>query len=321
MRHKTLGAEGFVGAVVLAIALSVIYYFSGGEQPISSDLGLCLPSPNLWKISRTASWILNLVLILVCGLSLHFLNKRYSLIQSADMVLPSMFIIMTASNPWAEGALGSSSLMALANILCLTTIFGCYKIRNATQQVFVVATMLSLGSMFQYAFIFLIPGYILIALMIKCFRLREITAFMMGLIAPYWIAIGMGIVPPESFHLPTFTYIVDEFTSAHDILIGGISIGITALVAILLGLNNSVKLYAGNTKRRLYNNAIAVIGLICVIGMAVDFKNLPTYLASFYMTAAVQIANTFALWNIKRGALLLGIITLLYVGVFLAMVF
>ncbi len=320
MKHKTLGTEEFMGAMVLAIALSLIYYFSGQHIIISSNVGLCLPSPNLWPIPTVWSWVMNLVIILGCGVGLHFFNKAYSVIQSADMVLPSMFLILTATNPWAGGLLGSSALMVAINILCLATIFSCYKARNATQEVFVVATMLSLGSMFQYAFIFLMPGYILIALMMKCFHIRELASFIMGICAPYWIAVGMGLVPLEAFHLPTFTNFYDGFSSANDLLTGGLSIGLTALIAILMALNNAVKLYAGNTQRRLYNNAIAIIGLICVAGMAVDFNNLPTYLATFYMTAAVQIANTFTLWNIRKPSLWLGIITVIYIVIFLLMV-
>ena len=320
MKHKTLGTEEFLGAVVLAIALSIIYYFSEAHTANTSNLGVCLPSPNLWPIPELWSWGLNLALILGTGIALHFFNKAFSVIQTADMVLPSMFLILTVSNPWADGMLGSSSLMVAINLLCMSTIFTCYKSNNATQEIFVVATMLSLGSMFQYGFIFLMPGYILIAIMMKCFHIRELVSFIMGICAPYWIAIGMGIVPLDSFHFPEFTSLFNSFSSKGDILVGGISIGLTALVAILMALNNAVKLYAGNTQRRLYNNAIAVIGLVCAAGIAVDFNNLTTYLASFYLAEAVQIANTFALWNIRKATLWLGIITAIYVILFLIMV-
>lgn len=317
MKSKTLGTEGFLGAVVLVIALFFIYYLSGQAFILKSDLGVCLPSPNLWPLPELWSWGINLALILGCGIGLHFFNKAYSVIQSADMVLPTMFLILTATNPLVDGPLHSSTLMAAINIVCLATIFKCYKARNATQEIFVVATMLSLGSMFQYAFIFLMPGYLLIALLLKCLHFRETVAFIMGICAPYWIAVGMGIIPVEAFHIPEFTTFREGLASASDMLVAGISIGVTALIGIIMALNNAVKLYAGNTRRRLMNNAIAVIGLICVAGMIIDFNNLTTYLATFYMTVAVQIANTFNLWNIRKGPLWSGIITLLYLIVFL----
>lgn len=320
MKYKTLGTEGFLGAVALAIALAFIYYLFGTPYKIDADLGVCLPSPDLWPIPSLWSWLINFALILGSSVALIFFNKSYSVIQSADTVLPSLFLLLTVTNPWASDLLGSSSLMVVINLLCLATIFSCYKSLNATQEVFVVATMLSLGSMFQYAFIFLMPGYILIGLLMKCFRFKELAAFLMGVAAPYWIAVGMGLVPVESFHLPTFTNLWDGFSSKTDLLTGVLNIGITALVAVILALNNAVKLYAGNTQRRLYNNAISVLGLICIAGMALDFNNLPTYLATFYMTVAFQIGNTFALWNIKKAAWWLGFIVAVYLTMFLIMV-
>lgn len=321
MKYKTLGTEGFAGAMVIAIALTFIYYLTGpqGLNP-KGELGVCLPSPNQWNLPSIWSWSLNLVLIIGSAVALFFFNKSYSLIQTADEILPAMFLLLTATNPWSSGQLSSSSLMVAINIICLATIFNCYKSRNATQEIFVVATMLSLGSMFQYAFIFLMPGYILIGLLMKCFRFKEFCAFIMGIAAPYWIAIGMGLVPLEAFRLPTFTSFIEGLASGSDLLLGMLNVGVTSLVAIILALNNAVKLYAGNTQRRLYNNAIAVLGLICMAGMILDFDNLPAYLATFYMTAAVQVANFFALWNIRKGLLVLGIIALIYISLFLGMI-
>lgn len=320
MKYKTIGTEGFAGAVVLAIVLAAIYYLSGTITLVNGNLGVCLPSPDLWPLPSIWSWSLNLCLIIGIGVALIFFNKAYSVIQTADMVLPSMFMVLTSTNPWAGGPLQSSSLMAAINLICLSTIFNCYKSRNATQQVFVMATMLSLGSMFQYAFIFLMPAYIVVALLMKCFRFREAAAFIMGVAAPYWIAVGMGLVPPDAFHKPQFTDLFSSINSGSDLLIGVLNIGLTALMAIMLALNNAVKLYAGNTQRRLYNNSISVIGLVCIAGMALDFNNLTTYLATFYLTAAVQIANTFTLWTVRRAPLWLGIISAIYIVLFLIMV-
>ncbi len=321
MRYKTIGTGGFAGAVAIAIVLAIIYYITGGSGPVSGNMGLCLPSPDQWPIPVEWSWIINMALIVGSGTALIFFNKGYSLIQNADMVFPSMFVILTATNPWAGGQLDSSSLMVIINIICLATIFSCYKSRNATQEVFFVATMLGVGSMFQYAFLFFIPAYLLIALMMKCLHFKEIIAFGMGVVAPYWIAVGMGLVPLDQFHVPQFTNLFENLSSGSDLLIGALNIGLTALVGIILALNNAVKLYAGNTRRRLYNNAIAVIGLICIAGMALDFHNLPTYLATFYMTAAMQIANTFALWNIPKSRYWIGSVTAVYVILFLIMIF
>ncbi|MDE6237300.1 MAG: hypothetical protein K2M45_05485 [Muribaculaceae bacterium] len=321
MKSKTLGSEGFAGAVVLTIGLALLQYFFASQRNYSVDFGVCLPSPNNWALPELWSWGINYAMIIGSGVALIFFNKGYSVIQSADMVLPSMFLMLTATNPWAGGALGSSSLMVMINLFCLATIFSCYKSFNATQEVFVVATMLSVGSMFQYAFIFLMPAYIVIGLLMQCFRWKECAAFLMGIAAPYWCGIGLGLIPLDQFSIPNFTTVWENTASAGDIFTGVLSIGITAVIASILTLNNSVKLYAGNTQRRLYNNSIAIIGLVCIAGLAFDFSNLPTYLATFYMTVAFTIGSTFSLYTIRKPGLWLGIITAIYLIFFLVMIF
>ena len=319
MKHKALGTEGLLAAFIVAAALALINFFLGHPQHLEGNMGICLPSPNLWPIPPLWSWIANLSLMLIIGVTVHFVNKSYSIVQTTDTVLPAAFLVFCASNPWLSGLLNTSMIMAIINVLAIIMMFECYRARNATQQIFIVATMLSVGSMFQYAFIFMIPAYLIIALMMKCLRFKEFIAFLLGLAAPYWVGIGLGLIPLSSFSTPTLTNLFDGFTSTSDLLIGLLNIGITAIIAILMTLNNAVKLYAGNTRRRLYNNSISLLGLVCIICMSIDFNNLTAYVATFYLTAAVQLANTYALWNIPKGSLWLAVVAALYIASFAVM--
>ena len=93
------------------------------------------------------------------------------------------------------------------------------------------------------------------------------------------------------------------------------------LTGFLLSLNNTVRLYAGNTQRRLCNTAINVLGLVCAACMVIDFNNMVVYMATVYMITAIQLANLFALWNIQHGSRWLSGLSLVYVLGFLLMVF
>lgn len=302
MRYKALGTEGLLIAVGLAGAMSAVAMFVGGPVQNPEDFGLCLYSPNLWTISPLWSWILNLTLIIGIGVTLHFFNKTYSLVQDTDTVLPALFMVMCASLTWIDSLLSSSLVMALLNVIALYLMFGCYRDLNATRQIFVVGTIISIGSMFQYSYVFLIPAYLIIAGMMKCLRFREFIAFLMGLAAPYWVGIGLGIIPLDSFHLPEFHYPFESFVTKKGMLVGMLNIGITALLSILFALGNAVKLYAGNSQRRLYNNSVMTLGLTAILCMVFDSDNLTAYAATFYLTAAVQFANVFALKNVRHGA-------------------
>ncbi len=106
---------------------------------------------------------------------------------------------MSFSCPWVAGTPGLSTILLAANTAILSIAFTCFKQRNATRELFAIATILSLGTMVQYAFIFMIPAYIAIAASLKCLRFKETIAFILGLVAPYWVGVGLGIIPLSDF--------------------------------------------------------------------------------------------------------------------------
>lgn len=320
MTHRhVMGKEGMLLAVAAAIAMFLCAFFVDTPTPLSGDMGICLPSPNSWHISSLGGWLLNFGLAAMMTITLYLANKEYTFVQGSDTVLTGIFVIMMASNPWTSGMLTSSVIVAFANLICLTVLFGCYRKRNASQELFLIATILSLGSMIQYAFIFMIPVYILGAMMMKCMNFKSFIAFGMGLVASYWVGIGMGIVPVENFTMPSFTNLFDGYESQSALFIEMLTIAVTALCGLILALNNSVRLYAGNTQRRLYNTVINLLGLVCVICMIVDFTNILAYLTTMYMIVSVQIANLFSMWNVRRGSVWIFIICLLYIASFVAL--
>ncbi len=320
IHYQAMSKRGFVAAIVAAIAMSWIAYLTGNPMPLTGQVGVCLPSPNMWPMAGIVSWAVNLGLILLTGISVYFLNKTYSFIPgSSYTVLPGMYMLMTAANPWISGLLTSSTLLALANVLALAVMFSCYRQRNSTQEIFAVATVLSLGTMVQYSFLFFIPAYIIIGLLMKCFHFKEAGAFLLGLIAPYWVGVGLGLIPLENFRMPTFTNLFDGYATQGDLLVGLITIAGTGLIGLVLGLNNWVKLYAGNTHRRLCNGALNVIGVVCILCIIFDSNNMLAYLSTFYLLVAVQLANVFALHSLRRGSIWLLLLCLLYIASFVYM--
>lgn len=319
MRYRIIGNGGLILAIILACAMSAIEFFIGDPQLLKGELGICMPSPNTWTLPPVASWILNLTLIIVLGLSLHLFNKTYNFISSSDTVLPAAFIFLCGANPWIDGMLTSSMILMAANLICLHLMFGCYRSQKGMQQLFIVGSILSLGSMFQYAFVFFIPAYIVIAIVLKCLNIKSFTAFIMGIVAPYWIGIGFGLIPLESFSLPTFTNLFDGFGSKQTIFVGLLNCAVTIVMALIIALYNAVKLYAGNTRRRLLNNAIIILGLASAISIVWDVDNVPAYMATIYLVLGVQLANLFALHNVRHPQAVIFLITLLYIASYVLM--
>ncbi len=319
MQKRIIGNSGLVIAILLACAFCAADYWFGSPQNIEENMGSCFPSPNLWPIDPLLSRIANFLLIVLAGIMLHIFNKTYNLINDNDTVLPAAFIIFCSSNPWVGSMLSSSIMLVWANIISLFILFRCYRKESAPREIFLVGTIFSIGSMFQYAFLAFIPIYILICWTLKCINFKGIIALLMGTVAPYWIGIGLGLIPLDSFTMPAFTYMLDVLGNKQTLLVGLLNCGVTILITFLLTLYNAVKLYAGNTRRRLFNNALILLGVASAIFMVCDFDNIPVYLPTLYMVAAAQIANLFALHNLHHPRAVIWVLLLLFTASFIFM--
>lgn len=307
-------------AILAMAAMCVAAFVLQPEERLSGELGICLPSPNLWVINPISSWLINTVLLGGIAAAAFFLNRTYNFIRSTQPVAPALFLVMAASNPWITGYLCSSTLLCAVNVLSLWVIFGIYNSRNATQEMFLIATFISVGSMFQHAFLPMIVPYVATAIIMKSFRIKELLAVGMGLIAPYWVGVGLGLIPPEWFRMPEITNLFDDYAQASDLFVLMLNIGVASLMVLLLGINNSIKLYAGNSRINAMNLAITLLGLTSMACIIIDFSNMMAYLATLYLAAAVQVANLCALWHFKREWIVVAVPAAAYIAFFIAMI-
>ncbi|MBD5196458.1 MAG: hypothetical protein HDS89_03280 [Bacteroidales bacterium] len=320
MRNRIVGNGGLLIAILMACALSALDFFVGHPQDLEGMLGICLPSPNLWPIPDIASWITNLVLLVVLGIALQFFNKTYNFISSSDTVFPAAFIFLCGSNPWISGLLTSSLILMGANLLCLNLLFNCYRSPKGQVELFTVGVLLALGSMTEYGFIFMIPVYLLIAATLKCLHFKSFIAYLMGLITPYWIGIGFGIIPLDILSYPSITNLFEDFATKQSLLIGLLNGAVTILMLVILVLSNAVKLYAGNTRRRLMNNSLVILGFAVSICMICDADNITAYFATLYFVVAAQLANFFVLHNVRHPGTLIFVFVALYLVAYFFMI-
>lgn len=319
-KQKEMGKGGMLLCALAMIAMCTVSFLLRPDRRISGELGICLPSPNLWNINPVSSWIINTVLLGGCAAAGFFLNRRYNFIRSTHPVLTSLFLVLSASNPWITGYLSSSTLLCVVNLLCISIMFRSFRSGNATQELFVIGTFISVGSMFQYAFLPMLIAYVGAAIVMKVFRIKEFLAMSMGLLAPYWVGVGLGLIPLGNFSMPQLTNLFDDYAHASELLVLLLSVGLAIFAGVVLGLNNSIKLYAGNSRVNAMNLTINFVGLVCSICVIVDFSNMMAYLATLYFTVAVQVANLCALWNVRREPLVVAVPVIIYIGFFIAMI-
>lgn len=312
-----MGRMGAVLTVLTALAMCSVIFYTGFHEYPTADMGICLPSPNMWNLSPVVSWIIFMLILGGTTVALSLVNKSFSIVPGSGTMLPGMFMLTSASIPWISGSLTSSCIMAPALLACLGILFDNYRSHNAAQGIFLIATILSLGSMIQYGFLLMAIPLLVIAAMFKCLHWREIFAFLMGLCAPYWIGVGLGLIPLDAFVIPNLSNIWEKVLSPEMMLAGLLNIAFTAVVTLILGLNNALKLFAGNVRRQMFNTAVGIVEIGAALLMVLDYNNFTAYIATFYMAAAFQFANFFALWKMRRPWIPVLVLCAIYLAFFI----
>lgn len=316
MNHYNIAGTGavIVSAIAAIVMIAAVALFRPPIEP-GPEFGICFFIPQGW-IGTFEGIALNTLLIVIAVLVAFGLNKRYSFVKGTDGVLPVAMSILLASNPVNTVYIGSPVVMLLVNLVCLEIMMRSYHRANATTEMFAIATYLSLGSMVEYGFLPLIAVYPVMAIMGKSMHTKEILAYLMGLVAPYWVCLGLGVVGFDDFRWPEFLTVIPG-SGSDTMLLVYVSLGLLALIGIMMILNNALLFYSGNIRTRTFNNDINLLGIVSAICMLVDLGNFQTYAATFCFASSVQISNFFAIRHIPYGRVwfwsLLSLFMVLYV--------
>lgn len=310
------GTPGIVISGVLMLVMAILSYCLPQTGITEGNQGICLPSPNLWDISELASFLLNIALIGIVALVVLLLNKRFNFIQSHTALFAAAFLIITGSNPWLTFRLSSSVLFALVILIAVWILFNLYDSRNATVGVFLLFSTLAFGAMVQYAFVLMIPIFLIGTMYMKVLRVKEFVAMLLGLAAPFWIVFGFGIVDFDDFSMPTLTNLFNNITSSLDRLWLFIYVGLTVLIALLLAFVNAGKVFAASSQIRAYNSFINLLGIALAWYMVFDYKNILVYIVAFNLIAGIQIAHFFSGNRIYYDYLYYGIGVAAYIALF-----
>ncbi|MBD5278785.1 MAG: hypothetical protein HDS32_06060 [Bacteroides sp.] len=292
----TAGSGSVVIATVAAIAMIAATAMLMPSLRPEAEFGICFPFPSNW-CPQDLQILINSLLIGCAVVMAFFMNKKHSFVRSTESILPVAMTVILASNPVNTSYLGTPVFMLIVNLMCLDIMMKSYHSENATTSMFAVATYLSIGSMLQYSFIPLLLVYPVMGIMIKAFRFKELTAYLMGIVAPYWVAFGFGMISLSDFNMPRFLVNMPA-TDGDYLLFVFISLATLGLVGLMTTLNNAMLTYSGSMRVRSINTMINFLGLACFICMIVDFDNFGAYASTFCFTSSVQISNFFAMRHI-----------------------
>lgn len=300
-RGRIITTEVLIGSILIALIMTVGTYIMVEPTIPSGDYGICLPSPNNWHIPSFLSWFLTVAIVAGTAFLAYLSNKKYNLISTTEPLLPVTIILLLSCNALITVRLGTPVIMMAVNAICLYILFETYEKFNSTQEFFFLATFLSFGSMVEYSFLMMIPVYIVGGVLMKSLRWREIIAFLFGIIAPYWILVGLGVISIFNFKLPESTELTTQLELNPNLYLSLISVGFAGLLALVASLYNSYLLLNGNSRIRCMHLAISILGYICLLFMIADFNNIMAYSGTIYLWCALEVASLFGSGNFRNS--------------------
>lgn len=311
-------SRGFGLAVAfVAAAMACVYFFGGHTIPLSGNKGLGLPSANEWF---AYSPLLNFILALVANgatvVIMLLLNKIFNVFRSMTSLFIAFFAMMQVATPDLMTQFYTGNLLAVVVPLCMLLLFSCYRQPEATRRVFLIALLLSAFTATQYCYAFYLVAFLIGCGQMSIFNRRTLAAAFMGIVTPWILYIGFGIIDPTQLQWPRFANIFSEI-DIDDTLMLVVTVGLTAFLTLLGFILNVLKTIAYNARARAVNGAFTVVMLITLIALCIDYRNIISYIPILNYCAAMEVTHYFSTHRHDKSYIAIFTILAVYAVIFL----
>ncbi|MDE6277175.1 MAG: hypothetical protein K2M06_03615 [Muribaculaceae bacterium] len=313
-------SKGFAGLMLgLALGAFILTYSLGLYTPVSADKGLILPSANEWIAPGPADLLISLAANVALVLAAALTAKFFNILRSQTALPMALFATLQMATPGLGVQFYTGTALAIAVAGCLMILFSCYRCPVRTRRIFLIFLILSTGCATQYCYVLYIPVFLLGCGQMRIFNSRTIVAALLGLITPWWIMGACGLLRPDTIHMPELVNIFSQIPSASAISLLT-AVGLTALLLVGSFTMNVMKTIAYNARARAYSGAFATLSLATLIGMAIDYQNLISYVPLLNYCASFETAGYFSTHRGERTGLAPIIIAATYLALYLCQI-
>lgn len=312
MCHTRGFAIGVAAVCVLALAL---YHFGGLGEALAGDNGVALPSANEWLGSGAMSFVAAILSMAGTATIMLLLNKVHNVMRAMTSLYIAFFSVMELATPALTSQFYSGSVLAVAVPMCMLMLFNCYKRPEATRTIFLIFFILSALAATQTCY-----AVYIIMMLIGCgqmgiFKRRTLSAALMGLLTPWIIMLGFGIVDFEQIRIPR---IISVFSAEdyNNTILAIATMGLTALLMLVCYTLNVIRTIAYNAAARAVNGVFTFTSLFTIIAMAADFNNAAVYVPLLNFCAAMEATHYFSTHRADRSYIAIFSLIAVYTAIF-----
>jgi hypothetical protein len=303
----------------LALVAAFVYFFSDSPMRLTGDKGLALPSANEWFSAPLADFAAAIAGMTACTLLMVLLCKVFNVLRSLTWLYIGLFAVMQMATPGLAVQFYTGTLLSVAVGAALMLLFSCYRNPRPSGHVFLIFLGLSFLTATQYCFALYVPVFLIGCAQMRIFNGRTLTAAILGMVCPWWIMMGFGIIRPSDIHLPQFVSVLSVIDH-HDTLVLLVTVGLTALLTMLSFVLNVLRTIAYNARSRAINGVFALLSLTTIAAMCIDFRNMLSYIPLLNFCAALQVAHYFSTHRAEKSCFAIMAVIAAYVALFLCQI-
>lgn len=257
---------------------------------------------------------------IIMGL-MTFINGAFNLLRTSSILFVGVFAFMEAASPIISTRFGSGMIVAAGVLCAMALMYTTYQQPvTGTKRTFLVFTLLSAGSMLQYAFVAYLPVFLAGCAQMRCFTFRSLLAAVAGMVVPWWILLGMGFITFDDIVFPTGLSIFSQLGSAGTAQLAAV-IAVTVIAGFTLTLTNMVKIYNYNARSRSFTGLLVTVTIATLLLTMIDFANILAYLTLLNCCVAFQTALFFRINAENRGYITVAAVLATYFILFVWSIF
>lgn len=279
-------------AAIMAVVLSLLYFLVGTPVYPGCDDGIVSTWSVRWIKSADGNLMAGLAINLVIMAVVTFMTRRHNVLRSVTKLPGAMYMAMMVATPSLMMYIYPGVLLCLAVVISMWLMFAAYDSPYSTRSVFLVFFLMSGLSAIDYAFVIYIPVFFLGIAQMRIFHLRAVIAMLMGIVTPWIIMLGLGIVQPETLRVPEALTMSAPLSNINFSIMLGVG-AFTAFCGLCAWLQGLMKMLSYNAKSRAMLSMIFVTMLVTIIAGAVDYDHLAVYLPLLNCCVALELGHLF----------------------------
>ncbi len=259
---------------------------------------------------------ISLLLTVATGAGMIMINRQFNLLRTTSLFFAGLFMVMCGATPGVFTGGLTPALLAATVTCSIWIMFTLYNERRSDRRIFLAFTLLSAGAILDWAFLFYIPVFIAGIGQMRIFRFKKILAAIIGIITPWWIALGLGLVPvpriPHIFFTPPA--MLAETPGGWPFLS---AVALTLAIGFFTGSINLLRILGFNARSRAINGLLSITGIATGVFAIVNFTHIATYVILLNVTVAFQVGHFFRATVNRRGYIFVLALLVAYTGLYI----